>query len=336
MQKCIAFILILFFALGTVPLANSEPVSSPLSLNAWLGMIHQLPAPTVGCFVIHYPNHNWQPDSCGQAPTLPLTVGAGNDEVAKSAGTIIGDADGQFTSVTGLTSESDSLLGANYYGLQVNSQKFACNTSYTGGKSATCWEQFLFGNDAGGQWGHVYIQYWLFDYITKYGACPTTGIPGGTVWMSDQAGSCYANSASKNTPYEAPTYLVHYSLAGQAGMCVPNCNNPAGPLISGQPIDQAIFCYISTCYTISVTMYVLNLYSNWLNAEFNVLGYADGSQAIFNPGTHITVQNNLEDRQGYSITPSCLHAGYTLETNNLNLGSCSSSSSGYISFTESN
>ena len=78
---------------------------------------------------------------------------------------------------------------------------------------------------------------------------------------------------------------------------------------------------------------VLDLYQTWTTSEFNVFGDAGGSQAVFNAGTSITVQNALTDESGNPITPSCLPGGTTGESTNLFLGPCSAGGSG-ISFTE--
>jgi hypothetical protein len=101
--------------------------------------------------------------------------------------------------------------------------------------------------------------------------------------------------------------------------------------------DEVNFCVSGVgCSSISITDQVLNLYLNWQDSEFNVFGYGDGSQANFNQGTTITVTNTLKDQSGNVIVPSCASGGYTGETNNLNLGSCSQNIiSGQIVFTES-
>jgi hypothetical protein len=101
-------------------------------------------------------------------------------------------------------------------------------------------------------------------------------------------------------------------------------------------LDEDELCISGgNCYSVTITDGVVNLYQNWQNAEFNIFGYCCGSEANFNSGTSITVVNSLKDQSGNLITPSCVITGYTAETNNLNLGSCTASS-GQIAFTESN
>jgi hypothetical protein len=100
--------------------------------------------------------------------------------------------------------------------------------------------------------------------------------------------------------------------------------------------DEDVFCITGgNCYTMAITDQVVNLYQYWQDAEFNVFGLGSGSQANFNSGTTITVANTLKDQSGNVIVPSCANTGYTGETNNLNLGSCSSNSNGQIVFIES-
>ncbi len=83
----------------------------------------------------------------------------------------------------------------------------------------------------------------------------------------------------------------------------------------------------------------------WWQAEFNVFGLWDSSQAQFNAGTTITVTNGLNLAFGPAISTSCMgpNAGTTGETNDLDLisGSCSVnvlpiSNRNQMSFTETN
>ena len=101
--------------------------------------------------------------------------------------------------------------------------------------------------------------------------------------------------------------------------------------------DENLFCVSGEgCYAVALTDQVVDLYQYWLQSEFNVFGLGDGSQANFNAGTSIAVANALKDQSGNVIVPSCVNTGYTGETNNLNLDSCSSEGSGEIVFSESN
>jgi hypothetical protein len=87
---------------------------------------------------------------------------------------------------------------------------------------------------------------------------------------------------------------------------------------------------------------VFHLGGSWTSGEFNVFGYCCASQAAFSGpiGTSLTVQLDTyqgDDIPNYSpMAANCAQTGngFTGETNNLQLGSCSSRSTG-ISFTES-
>ena len=295
--------------------------------HSWRKSLHHNPTPQRGCFTITYPATVWQSTHCVTGPTVPLkpmppsAVGNGVDDVAySSSGTPIASSTGSFQSIGGLTIETDSQEGSNYYSLQINSQFFSTNTPYTSNKAATGWEQFVFENDPSYGFGYIYIQYWLIDYGSTYGSCPNLGPPDGTSWMA-YSGSCYANSVDTSTPLESASNLSNLILEGDANL---NSN------------DENLLCVTGgSCYAISPPADVLDLYQHWLYSEFNVFGFCCGSRANFNAGTTITVTNTLEDSSGNAIAPSCVETGYTGETNNLNLSSCSANSnSGEILFSQ--
>jgi len=312
-----------------------------------------------GCYVQASPDAAWQPTACGIAPAVPdipatgsssggsaEDVGNGNDEVASSASTIIGSTVGSFPAISGLTGESGApgpafpgshcLSGdvSNCYSLQLNTQTFSCNTSYTNSITTTCWEQFVSSNT-----GQLYIQFWLLGYCTSSGgsscndsppfsstnpapsfSCPGSAPPGGGGW-TQSGGSCYGNSASVSPPSTTATSLGKLSLSGYANY-LGSGNDVIKLCISG-----------GSCYSVTLADNVLDLYQNWSQSEFNVFGDASGSQAVFNAGTSIQVSTALTDQSGNPIAPSCVNNGSTGETNNLFLGPCSASSSG-ITFTE--
>lgn len=339
----------------SVPLADGansttttvSNISIPTDWPSWRTQIAHIPPSQAGCFTVAYPSTIWQPIQCVSAYAPPVqpspatvggstsTVGDGDDEVARSPGTIIGSSIGTLGTF-GLTSETDVCVGpppfctsggegANAYTLQINSQFFTTSTTYTGSKSTTGWEQFVFYNspsvNSGCNCGVVFIQYWLIGYHSSYGTCPSPGPPGGSAWMQSD-NDCYANSPLVPTPLEAATNLANLSLEGFSGS-------------SGNDVNMLCISG-GSCYSMTVTDQVVNLYLNWLDSEFNVFGASNGSQAQFNTGTTITVTNTLKDQHGSVIGPSCVNIGYTGETNNLNLGPCNSNAVlGQIVFTES-
>jgi len=314
----------------------TSSTATPHFANAvsWRGFMSKNPPPKVGCFVITYPSTTWNATKCVTAPPIPLTHslmpstvgGAYGDWVAESPSTLIGSSVGGFSSVTGLTSESDSSAGSNRYSLQVNTNTFSTTTSYTGGQMATGWEQFVYLNYVGCYGtlctacfvsGCTYIQYWLIGHdssCTSY-----TAPPGGTSWSyfagtATEASGCYANGPAVSAPSEAATNLANMLMIGFS-------NYESSTYGS---IDEGEFCVSDTCYGMGVTDQVLNLYQNWQDSEFNIFGYGGGSEANFNSGTTITITNGLTDQNGNIISPSCPSSpfSYTAEENNLNLGPC--------------
>ena len=161
----------------TGSLFTGSTTSNESNWHAWHEHIRRTAAPQAGCFHVTYPSTVWNQTQCVSAPlrpllpSLPSTVGNGNDEVAQSPGTLIGSSFGSFQSISGLTSETDSMFGANLFTLQDNANTFLTSTTYTGSRQTTGWEQFVYEND-----GFVYIQYWLINYQSTYGSCPSTGL----------------------------------------------------------------------------------------------------------------------------------------------------------------
>jgi len=321
----------------------------------WRGNISKAPTPAAGCFVATYPSTVWQRTQCVSPPIghslpstaelstelQPSTVGNTNDWVAQVPyGKLISSSFGTFSSVSGLTSEKDVCVapflqecggvnggqGANFYSLQDNTN-FGFAVNYYG-KSTTGWQQFLYAN--GGDSGVVYIEYWLFNY----GACPPASQDppvGGVGWFpfgesASTPASCVFNTNGTPTPFEPPTSLSKLSLQSYADF-------------GGN--DEVMLCVSGgSCYATSVTDTVLHLNQQWTDSEFNVFGYDNGAQAQFNSGATITVGDALLDNDANPIHTSCVSPpGFTGETNNLDLVSCSTSVTdplALMTFTESN
>jgi uncharacterized protein YjbI with pentapeptide repeats len=336
----------------------AEPAAANSTTDPWEQSMLQNPPAGTGCFVSSPGGGGWQPAPCGtasDAPNMPPAgssadeVGNTDDEVATSSGPIIGSSIGTFPAIDGLTSEvggtgapafpgSTCLTGdgtPNCYSLQLNTQTFSCNTPWTGGVTTTCWEQFVSSDS-----GELYIQYWVLGYCHDSGgsncgdsspfnatnpapsfSCPSMSIPSGSGWMMS-GGDCYANSAMTSPPTTAATSLGTLTLSGFANY-----------MSSGN--DVIMLCISGgSCYSVTIQDNIVNLFENWHDSEFNVFGDASGSQAVFNAGTTILVSNQITDESGDSIPASCNNTGYTGESNNLFLGSCTGDSGG-ITFVES-
>jgi len=265
-----------------------------------------------GCSSISYPSTTWTSTDCTNPPSGATTVGNGHDNYASSGSTKIGQVDGFVNSMTGFNGESDNESGTNHYSLQTNSQEFG--TTY-GGNSVTGWEQFIYNGNGASQNGSVWIEFWLIGY----GTCPGTA-PNSYVGVWQQSGSnCYANSDGRSTDIELPSNLAHIESEGIAAT--------SG---TGNDISKLCDFNLSTCWSISIPQ-VLNLYLHWTQVEWGVFGYDNGSRALFtSPVPTLDIEVHLWDGSGTQITPTCNSGGFTGftgETNNLNLGSCSVSGS---------
>jgi hypothetical protein len=300
----------------------------------WRADMARIEVPPDGCFHAAYPNLYWERVACGvgqpRAHSVPPRVEAGGSDVvgngydyaAKVKG-LISSAYGTFPSVTGVKSEQSvgvasfgdgGILGPNEYTLQLN-------TNYTGTTAAcqdhsgcTVWQQFIYSTDylTTGE-ADVFMQYWLINWGGS--KCPKG-------FASAGGGDCYGNSSYVTVPD-----LKIKDLAGET---------IAAAAVSGGN-DTVTFTYGGNTYSVSGKDTVLDIASVWDEMEFNVVGDAGGSRAKFNPGSSITV--NLAVSSGTTKAPACAKkAGSTGETNNLDLGPCTTSGGATpsIEFTESN
>lgn len=315
------------------PLASAQAADADAAARAdWFAFISQHTDPGEGCFRASYPEVEWQQVECKELhprvhpivhkPGRGLVAGNGDDYVAESSGLTSG-ALGSFPTVTGVKSEKSvgvpqygdgGILGPNEYSLQLNTNFTGTTTACKGHSGCVVWQQFIYATDYAvkGE-GAVFMQYWLIGWGSS--SCPSG-------FASDGAGDCYGNSKSVSAPDVNPTSLASLSLAGSAA--------------SGGN-DTVKFTDGSTAYSVSGKDTVLDISQVWKESEFNIVGDAGGSRADFNTPVSVTVKLALTD--GSTSAPTCVSdAGTTGESNNLDLGKCStaSGSSPYIEFTESN
>jgi hypothetical protein len=289
-------------------------------------------SPGEGCFRASYPDTIWQSVECKELhPRVPpivrkpneeQTTGNGHDYAAESSG-LISATLGSFTAATGIRIERSvgvrafgggGILGLNEYSLQLNTNFGGATAACEGHSGCFIWQQFIYATDYAieGE-GAVFMQYWLINWGNS--ACPAG-------FGSDGAGDCYGNSNYVSAPDVNPKSLASLSLSASADA-------------SGN--DTVVFTDGTTAYSVSGLDSVLDISQVWQRSEFNIVGDAGGSQAFFNAPVSITVKVALTD--GSTAAPTCVaNGGTTGETNNLDLGSCStaSGSSPYIEFTESN
>jgi len=337
------------------PPPELSPAQSNRLLETWRGFMKRAVLPKEGCFTANYPSLEWQEMACVTVPLRPHppalppqpnVVGNGVDYSA-SVSNVISAVEGSFDSVSGVTSEYDSGLGSpNTFSLQINTNLFPTGPlSICGNSPNNClgWQQFIYDSApaAGGVnilTGVAYIQYWMMYYNTQSpGSCTSarqcpqqnTCCPGGNCCPDDWCPytynpknvACFKNSQG-NGFYPAPfiAKLQQMSLTAEA-------KYPGN--------DTVTFSIGSTMYRIQAADSTLNLAPFWEQAEFNIFGVANSSQAIFNPGSTIVVRSSVTN--GAGAPPTCANRGFTGETNNLSLVSCAQTGSPPgISFTESN
>ncbi len=303
---------------AALTLATAAYAGTPSRLEraqqAWRDAIAKTPVPKEGCFTASYPVAVWTPVACVQAPKRPFvprrgppaeTVGDGNDYSAVVTG-LISKTVGSFPTITGLKTETGEGQ-PNQYTLQINSQFFASPTCSGAANPSQCqgWEQFVYFP------GYVFMQYWLINYGNT---CPSGG------WMA-YGSDCYRNSNAVSAPSVVIKQLKTLTLSGNA---------------VAKGIDTAVFSTKTKAYTTTGQDSVVDLAGYWNASEWNVIGPGDGSEAVFNKGTSITAKIALTD--GSTAAPTCQpDDGTTGETNNLNLGPCTTSggTTPSVQFTES-
>lgn len=296
------------------------------SMQSWRATMQHKAPPREGCFHTAYPSTNWTPITCSSTdyrsephvnPALE-TVGNGNDYAAQT-GSLTSSATGSFPVVTGVTSETGGGT-ANNYTLQLNTNLAngspAC-ASY-GYSSCQVWEQFIYSSNYVGNGAQVFIQNWMF--IPKGARCPRTG--GWASYKTSSYNGCYKNSPAVNSVTVAASQLGNLKLSG---------------VVAANGNDTVTFFNGTTAYAVSEPDSTLAISSVWKQSEFNVVGNGGGSAATFNSGSSMTV--NVQVNDGTTNAPTCLaNAGSTGETNNLNLGACTTTggTAPAIQFTQSN
>jgi hypothetical protein len=203
--------------------------------------------------------------------------------------------------------------------LQLNSNYY--HTNYQSYINVEAFEQFIFNNNPGfPAISGVTIQYWLINFGQ---ACPTNIPWKETISLKTGIIDCFYSAPITRIP--TPLNFTGY---------------PGGTLslegYSNNTGDGVILCTYLSCITATSTP-ILNLGSNnnWNNAEFNIFGASNSTQAVFNSGTSISLEDIVYDYSGAPITPVCNDYSGTTETNNLNLLYCQNYSD-YMTLTESN
>jgi hypothetical protein len=301
---------------GAAHAAAVAPSAEAQRHAMWREAISSTPVPGAGCFTAQYPSKTWTAVACVSAPNkvyLPangrggFTVGNGHDYAVETS-TIIKSGVGSFPSIKGLKTETND-GSSNTYSLQLNSAFFASPACSGGEQSCFGWQQFIYAQGDGSN--YVFMQSWLINYGSK---CPS----GWNQYSTD----CYRNSSATNVPTQALTSLADLQLSGTA--------------VSGGS-DTTKLTTSTNAYSASESDTTVGLSGFWNGAEYNIVGDGGGSEAVFNSGTKMKVKIQVQD--GSTAAPTCAsNAGTTGETNNLNLGACTTKSGKKpsITFTQSN
>jgi hypothetical protein len=335
---------------GSLAAQVGKQIASPaevMTREAWRRTMHLTPAPREGCFHASYPATEWQEVQCaprnGWRSALPRNHGdekgghrnvfgpgliPHNNDIAVQApsGHLLSSVLGSF-SASGVTSETGvgvaaygggGILGPNEYSLQLNT-----NDNYTAacGYSSGCaaWVQFAMatntpvsaacrGNCPVTNETQVFVEYWLLNWGTDFhdGAniCPAGFNDAGMDQLGGAGDDCFQNSQPMTiVKGQLPiTDLADLELSGSA---------TAGGMDTAKVIynGQASMSAVKDSYT--------EIASVWNQAEFNVVGDANGSEAEFNNGTFLTAHISVTD--GSTTQPTCVtNGGTTGESNNLN------------------
>ena len=313
---------------------SAQAATDAAARAIWREAMSHNPESGPGCFQASYPSYVWEPTACKvvhpklrRAPQKPTpdqlqVTGNGNDYVIQGTG-LISKTVGSFPTVSGVTSERSAgvaafggggILGTNEYSLQINTDFNGTTAACAGHSGCVVWQQFVYATDyeTAGE-AAVFIEYWLIGWGSS--RCPGS-------FMSAGGGDCYANSAYVTAPDMPITDLGELTLSGT---------------VAAGGNDTVVFNNGTEAYSISGKDSVLDISAVWKESEFNVVGNAGGSRANFNSGSSVTVKVALTD--GSTAAPTCVaNAGSTGETNNLNLGTCTTASgtTPSIQFTESN
>ena len=278
------------------PVAEEQKkiTSTPQTEEEWRKTMSRTAPPHKGCFTAAYPKMEWTEVQCAPVtagshfPAQGNTLGNNNTSVASSIGDLSA-AIGSFDSVTGVTSETNSISGADKFSLQLNTNFFDVSPMCVVGSNCG-WQQFVFGSfgctdpDNGNQLTDcVYIEYWLRDWPKS--TAQTTMCPNGWNQVADGTRTHCAViiGGTLVKPHQPITSLRDMALAGSLQI---NSTDPT------QNTVTEIFGTGGTMVSVMGGDLLALTGTNhvWTEAEFNVFGQDKASQAQFNPGTTLVVR----------------------------------------------
>ena len=309
------------FGVLCLSVAGAAPVAKVTDMRfaeAWRAAMMVASVPGQGCFSAEYPSTAWMRVACKAAPAGPFlpahgprgfVVGNGNDFAAETNAPI-SSAVGSFPSIKGLKQETNE-GASDTYTLQLNSSYYVSPACHGARDPSECrgWMQYVYSNNAPYS-GSGFMEIWLINYGSN---CPAGWAPYAT--------DCYYNSQAINVPNQKLKSLRDIQVSGEAA---------AG----GN--DTVKIMTSKKAYAVTMPDSMIDLAGNWNTAEYSLFGDGGGSEAVFSPGTKIQVKVQLQD--GSTSAPNCITDGFTLESNNLGLNTCSAAggTNPSITFSESN
>lgn len=314
---------VLLSVLLIVPQATIAGTSSN-TITAWQAQIRGIDVPGRGCFTASFPATVWTPVSCKKADNTLFMVGGVYSDYTGAANAYIYSSVGQVTSETQFVGEcmltvvggnQNNCVYSNDFSIQLNTNLFQANCN---GHTVTGVEQFLYKTNTNVD-GHLEIQYWLRN-CAQYG-CP----------------SPFSSPASDPADCEYTTSPTDVQLPGIAGdstnyWILANLTSSTVTLYgkATSSLDTAEFCFSSTCWANTGSDYLGLSNYKWLSSEWNLFGPGGGSEAYFYSPFSITIRVDSYVK----VSVSCTSGSITNESNNMNLGGCSSSG-GEFTFSES-
>ncbi len=323
MKAMLVAVAMLMAALSRV--AAARPVDTPAFEN-WRAAIRHTPRPKSGCFTATYPQTTWVETPCQVLPRLPHRpargIGASGEDVGGGStygdiiatALVIGEAEGTLLSVT-TTGESDSVMGANSYSLQLNANTFnttRCQGAPSGVGPNKCygWEQFNYDSD-----GYIYIQYWLLDWGPKGASCPAQSSQCDGKYVYSTGWCPFELYGETDCAIDSPTGSVTaFTAANLAGVSLTaSAGGTNGNLLDGVMLTQPGAAAVSVAGWNEFPDFSVN----WQQAEFNLFGAGNSSAANFNAGSTVVIQlsTDTESQAG----PGCAYDSLTGETNNLSI-----------------
>jgi hypothetical protein len=285
------------------PSGSKEPAPQAelQAQKAWRKLMAHTPFPNSGCYTSSYPSNQWQEIPCSTATARPHPIEAGGNGSEYSAETSksLSSVTGSFDSVTNVTSETDSIAGANVFSLQINTNNY--NSKLCDSSTCAAVQQYIYDSP-----GDVYIQYWLKGHGKN---CPSKTIAKHT-WTfypgNPGAKGCFINgNQAPVSPSLAIKDLGSVFLTGTTSASSQSA-------VVGTPVKL---------YGHSDSGDFLGIRTQWKFAEFNVFGGGGGSEAFLKgtsgSGSTLVVRTSTED--GIANAPSCQSIGFTQESNNLPL-----------------